>query len=116
MENAIIYAGSGAIRDAVVSMRGESDAQYVVAHMIYDDNVVPLREQKDLCTNHLVSRLPLSQYMCPVIACPTKGETGSWTGRKWPLCRSTLQGKITGWPRADPSCTRVRNNNLGGFG
>ncbi|KAK7738315.1 putative Hybrid PKS-NRPS biosynthetic cluster [Cytospora paraplurivora] len=72
VEKAIIDTGSGAIRDAVVSVRGEADTQYLVAHLIYNDNVVPQSEQRDFYTNHLVPKLPLPQYMCPGIAVPTK--------------------------------------------
>nr|APX44007.1 polyketide synthase [Pestalotiopsis microspora] len=72
VEKAIIDTANGAISDAVVSVRGEPDAQYLVAHLIYDDKIVPQGVQKDYYSTHIVSRLPLPQYMRPGIAVPTK--------------------------------------------
>jgi acyl-CoA synthetase (AMP-forming)/AMP-acid ligase II len=89
VEMAIIDTGNGAVRTAVVSMRGESDAQYLVAHLVFDDHVVPESEQKHFYTSNLVAKLPLPQYMCPAIAIPTRDLPMNSSGK---LDRSAVAG------------------------
>lgn len=78
---AIMNTGSGTFRVAVVWLRGEADEQYLVAHLIYDDNVVPLSKQKYFYINHLVSRLLFLQYMYPGIAVPAKERPMNRNGK-----------------------------------
>ncbi|KAI0469853.1 lovastatin nonaketide synthase [Xylariaceae sp. FL0804] len=72
VEKAIVDTGRGAVRDAVVSLRGDGDAQYLVAHLVFNNSIVSESDRMKFYTTNLVARLPLPQYMCPALAIPLR--------------------------------------------
>jgi hybrid polyketide synthase / nonribosomal peptide synthetase ACE1 len=67
IESNILSAASGVLRDAVVALH-EVDSQFLVAHVVF----APQHDvtDKEAFLQHLLSHLPLPQYMIPVLAIP----------------------------------------------
>lgn len=68
IENTIIQAGNGAIVNAVVSVRGQTDSQFLVAHVVFSETYT--LQDREAFLKHLMSSLPLPQYMCPALFVP----------------------------------------------
>ncbi|KAJ6789492.1 hypothetical protein PWT90_00293 [Aphanocladium album] len=67
IESNILFTASGALKEAVVTLR-EEKTQFLVAHVVFR-SLSSAPEQK-LFLQRLLSRLPLPQYMIPVAAFP----------------------------------------------
>ena len=68
VETNIISTAGGALKEAVVTLRdGEPD--YLVAHVVFTPAQHNVGD-KDAFLKHLLSRLPIPQYMIPVLAVP----------------------------------------------
>ncbi|KAF2678702.1 hypothetical protein K458DRAFT_435696 [Lentithecium fluviatile CBS 122367] len=67
IESNIISAAGGALREAVVTLR-EGDPAFLVAHVVFAQhhNV----SDKETFLHNLLGRLPIPQYMIPVMAIP----------------------------------------------
>ncbi|KAL8820238.1 MAG: hypothetical protein Q9223_001502 [Gallowayella weberi] len=67
IESNIISAARGALREAIVTLR-EGDPDFLVAHVLF----APQHEirDKEAFLEHLLSGLPIPQYMIPVTAIP----------------------------------------------
>ncbi|KAL8721594.1 MAG: hypothetical protein Q9225_001758 [Loekoesia sp. 1 TL-2023] len=67
IESNIVSAAGGVLREAVVTLR-EGDPDFLVAHVVFaPQHDVPDREA---FLEHLLSHLPIPQYMIPVAAVP----------------------------------------------
>ncbi|KAE9373525.1 hypothetical protein N431DRAFT_482543 [Stipitochalara longipes BDJ] len=67
IESNILSAAGGVLRDAVVTLR-EVNSQFLVAHVVFAPQHDVTDEEAFL--QHLLSHLPLPQYMIPVLAIP----------------------------------------------
>ncbi|KAL3421601.1 polyketide synthase peptide synthetase [Phlyctema vagabunda] len=65
IESSILKAAAGTLARTVVSVRGEGEAQYLVAFVEFLHQDDPADGGKEQYLNRLLSRLPLPQYMCP---------------------------------------------------
>jgi hybrid polyketide synthase/nonribosomal peptide synthetase ACE1 len=67
VENNIISTAAGVLKEAVVTLR-QGDPDYLVAHVVF----APEHDvgDKDAFLEHLLGRLPIPQYMIPVLAVP----------------------------------------------
>lgn len=67
IESNIISAAGGALREAVVTL-SEGDPAFLVAHVVFatQHNIL----DKETFLQHLLSHLPIPQYMVPVVAIP----------------------------------------------
>jgi hybrid polyketide synthase / nonribosomal peptide synthetase ACE1 len=65
IESNIISAAGGVLREAIVTLR-EGDPDFLVAHVVF----APQHDimEKEAFLEHLLSRLPIPQYMIPVVA------------------------------------------------
>lgn len=71
IEANIITTAFGILKEAIVTLREDGDAPYLVSHVVFDPqhNV----DNKEAFLEHLLGRLPLPQYMIPVLAIPLDG-------------------------------------------
>lgn len=67
IESNIISAAGGALREAVVTLR-EGDPPFLVSHVVFAPNHNV--SDKEAFLQDLLSRLPIPQYMVPVVAIP----------------------------------------------
>ena len=67
IESNIVLAAGGALREAVVTLR-EGDPPFLVAHVVFAPQHDIL--DKEAFLEHLLSHLPIPQYMVPVVAIP----------------------------------------------
>lgn len=67
IETNIILAAGGVLKEAIVTLR-EGDPHFLVAHVVF----APQHDIKDkeAFLDHLLGRLPIPQYMTPVLAIP----------------------------------------------
>lgn len=65
IESNILSEARGTLREAVVTLR---EGDILVAHVVFAPHDVP--QDKDTFLQHLLSRLPIPQYMVPVMAVP----------------------------------------------
>ena len=67
IETNIISSAGGVLKEAIVTLR-EGDPDFVVAHVVF----APQHdiEDKEAFLEHLLGRLPIPQYMIPVLAIP----------------------------------------------
>lgn len=69
IESNIVLAAGGALREAVVTLRGEdAGSPFLVAHVVFARQHSV--SDKDAFLQDLLSRLPIPQYMIPVVAIP----------------------------------------------
>lgn len=67
IESNIISAAGGTLRETVVTLR-EGDPAFLVAHVVFaPQHNIP---DKEVFLEHLLSHLPIPQYMVPVVAIP----------------------------------------------
>ncbi|OAA60067.1 Beta-ketoacyl synthase [Cordyceps fumosorosea ARSEF 2679] len=68
IESSMMAAADGVLKAIVVTLRRENDAQFLVAHVVFQ----PTRpvDERDSFLSNLLKRLPLPQYMVPVAAIP----------------------------------------------
>ena len=67
IESNIVVTSEGQVREAVVTLR-EGDPAFLVAHVVFAHNTKVI--EKETYLQNLLRRLPLPQYMIPVIAIP----------------------------------------------
>lgn len=67
VEANIISTAAGAIKEAVVTLR-QGDPEYLVAHVVFSPHQDIV--DKNAFLEHLLGRLPIPQYMVPVLAVP----------------------------------------------
>lgn len=67
VENNIISRAGGVLKEAIVTLRG-GDPDYLVAHVVFSAQSDV--DDKDAFLEHLLSHLPIPQYMVPVLAVP----------------------------------------------
>lgn len=65
IENTMLQVAKGVLIKAVVSLRGQTDEQFLVAHVIFE-KTHPAVDREDLL-KRLPSLLPLPLYMCPAV-------------------------------------------------
>ena len=65
IENTILQVAKGVLIKAVVSLRGQTDEQFLVAHVILE-KTHPAVDREDFL-KRLPSLLPLPHYMCPAV-------------------------------------------------
>ncbi|KAJ5740973.1 hypothetical protein N7493_000845 [Penicillium malachiteum] len=65
IETNIIQTASGALKEAIVTLR-QGDPEFLVAHVVFAPNHG--LKSKDSFLDHLLSRLAVPQYMVPVLA------------------------------------------------
>ena len=68
IENTILLASNKALLSTVVSVRGQADSQYLVAHVVFAETYPA--EDREKFLKRLPSALPLPQYMCPALVVP----------------------------------------------
>lgn len=68
IENTILQTANGTFSGAVVSVRGQADSQFLVAHVVFSQTYPT--EDREALLKSLPSLLPLPQYMCPAISIP----------------------------------------------
>ena len=67
IESNIVSAAGGALREAVVTLH-EGDPAFLVAHVVFaPQHDIP---DKEAFLEHMLSHLPIPQYMVPVVAIP----------------------------------------------
>ena len=66
VETNIISTAAGALKEVIVTLR-EGEPEYLVAHVVFAPTQHEI-DDKDYFLKHLLGRLPLPQYMIPVIA------------------------------------------------
>nr|ARP51711.1 PKS-NRPS hybrid protein [Phyllosticta cirsii] len=67
IESNLIATSGGVLTAAIVTLR-QGDPDYLVAHVIFSPNAKV--EKPDAFLDHLLGRLPIPQYMVPVLAVP----------------------------------------------
>lgn len=71
IENNIVATAGGVLKEAVVTLR-DGDPDYLVAHVVFasQHNETMAEKQQHTFLEHLLGRLPIPQYMIPVLAVP----------------------------------------------
>lgn len=69
IESNIVAAAAGVLKEAVATLR-EGDPEFLVAHVVFSPHQNDQVESKSLFLEQLLSRLPIPQYMIPVVAIP----------------------------------------------
>lgn len=69
VESNIISTSGGLLKEAVVTLR-EGDPDYLVAHVVFAPQHYIDDKDKSSFLEHLLGRLPIPQYMIPVMAVP----------------------------------------------
>jgi hybrid polyketide synthase/nonribosomal peptide synthetase ACE1 len=64
IENTILQSSNGALEGAVVTLRGDQDAAFLAAHVVFSPTYT---EDKDNLLTRLPTLLPLPQYMVPSV-------------------------------------------------
>lgn len=67
IESNIVSAAMGTLKEAVVTLR-EGDPDFIVAHVVFAQQHTDI--DKEAFLEHLLSHLPIPQYMIPVMAIP----------------------------------------------
>ncbi|KAI4148036.1 MAG: hypothetical protein LQ341_001680 [Variospora aurantia] len=67
IESNIVSAAMGMLKEAVVTLR-EGDPDFIVAHVVFAQQHTDI--DKEAFLEHLLSHLPVPQYMIPVMAVP----------------------------------------------
>ncbi|KAI9687002.1 MAG: putative secondary metabolism biosynthetic enzyme, partial [Bogoriella megaspora] len=67
IETNLVSAADGALKAAVVTLR-KGDPDFLVAHVVFSPQ--HNMENRDVFLEHLLGRLPIPQYMVPVLAVP----------------------------------------------
>lgn len=67
IETNIVSAAGGALKEAIVTLR-EGDPDFLVAHVVFASQQDI--QDKKVFLEHLLGRLPIPQYMIPVLAIP----------------------------------------------
>ncbi|KAI5918389.1 hypothetical protein F4810DRAFT_715562 [Camillea tinctor] len=67
IESNIVAAAGGALNEAVVTLR-QGDPEFLVAHVVFSPNH-DIADKEDFL-EHLLTNLPVPQYMIPVVAVP----------------------------------------------
>ncbi|KAI1385651.1 uncharacterized protein F4822DRAFT_432506 [Hypoxylon trugodes] len=76
IENNIIAAAGGALREAIVTLQGEGEHQFLVAYVVFSTSFLqqnsgdPSATVKESFLEHLLSQLSVPQYMIPAVAIP----------------------------------------------
>lgn len=68
IENTILHTADGALISTVVSVRGQADSQFLVAHVVFSQTYQI--DGREAFLNRLPSLLPLPQYMVPAVIIP----------------------------------------------
>lgn len=68
IEITILQAANGSLLNTVVSVRGEVDSQFLVAHLVFSETF--RIQDREAFLKRLPSLLPLPQYMCPAVFIP----------------------------------------------
>ena len=68
IETNIVSTAGGVVKEAVVTLR-EGDPDFLVAHVVFASGQQDVGD-KDAFLKHLLGRLPVPQYMIPVLAIP----------------------------------------------
>lgn len=71
IETNIVATAKGILQEAVVTLREEGEAQFLVAHVVFTSQFTVSDQETFL--ERLLSQLPLPQYMVPVVAIPVQG-------------------------------------------
>jgi hybrid polyketide synthase/nonribosomal peptide synthetase ACE1 len=67
IESNLIATSGGVLKAAIVTLR-RGDPDYLVAHVVFSPDNKP--ENPDVFLDHMLGRLPIPQYMVPVLAVP----------------------------------------------
>jgi hybrid polyketide synthase/nonribosomal peptide synthetase ACE1 len=81
IESNLIATSGGVLKAAIVTLR-RGDPDYLVAHVVFSPDNKP--ENPDVFLDHVLGRLPIPQYMVPVLAVPL--EKFPLTARPSRLC------------------------------
>ncbi|KAB8336832.1 hypothetical protein FH972_021140 [Carpinus fangiana] len=68
VENNIISTAGSVLKEVIVTLR-DSDPEYLVAHVVFAPDQYDIGD-KTIFLKHLLGRLPIPQYMIPVLAIP----------------------------------------------